>query len=226
VPISEHDLKLLWGRAAGRCSRCREDLTPELQSGSALVLGEMAHVVARRINGPRGSDGFPVELLDSYDNHILLCPTDHTRIDKAPQEFSVEQILAWKNAHEQWVRDCLSGMRLATRRELGSMLGRLLRANKQIFAAARESAESNPLGDGRLLWELRKASTVIPNNRQIVALIEANEDLLSDLEFETFVRFREHAADLEFSTFYGTERNPNALFPSEFQEAAESMLQE
>jgi len=77
-----------------------------------------------------------------------------------------------------------------------------------------------------LLWELRKASTVIPNNRQIVALIEANEDLLSDPEFETFVRFREHAADLEFSTFYGTERNPNALFPSEFQEAAESMLQE
>jgi hypothetical protein len=43
VPISEQDLKLLWGRAAGRCSRCREDLTPKLQSGLALVLGEMAH---------------------------------------------------------------------------------------------------------------------------------------------------------------------------------------
>jgi len=189
----------------------------------ALVLGEMAHVVARRVNGPRGSDGFPVELLDSCDNHILLCPTDHTRIDKAPQEFSVEQILAWKNAHEQWVRDRLRGMRLATRRELGSMLGRLLRANNQIFVAARESAESNPLGDGRLLWELRKASKVIPNNRQIVELIEANENLFSDVELETFVRFREHAADLEFSTFYGTERNPNALFPSEFQEAVQCM---
>jgi len=69
----------------------------------------MAHVVARRKNGPRGSEHVPNYLLDTYANLILLCPNHHRQIDDAPHDFTVTQILTWKEAHESWVQSTLSG---------------------------------------------------------------------------------------------------------------------
>jgi hypothetical protein len=47
------DIKLLWGRAANRCSfpECRMMLTTE---GDNSLIGENAHIVARSPDGPRG----------------------------------------------------------------------------------------------------------------------------------------------------------------------------
>ena len=42
--IGEADLKKLWGRAAGRCALCGNDLLPLLGS-QPDVIGEMAHVI-------------------------------------------------------------------------------------------------------------------------------------------------------------------------------------
>ena len=42
--IDEADLKRLWGRAAGRCALCGNDLLPLLGS-KPDVIGEMAHVI-------------------------------------------------------------------------------------------------------------------------------------------------------------------------------------
>jgi hypothetical protein len=48
MSISELDIKLLWGRAAGICSNpeCQKDLTTLLETGgTGYIIGEMAHVV-------------------------------------------------------------------------------------------------------------------------------------------------------------------------------------
>src|SRR2546427_94615 len=94
------DTKLLWGRAAGRCSkpRCGDHVTRYAVRGEDYLVGEMAHMIAQARHGPRG-DGEGGD--DSYDNLILLCPTHHREVDKAPDdEFPVELLREWKAKHE------------------------------------------------------------------------------------------------------------------------------
>ena len=74
MTISSKDIKKLWGLAAGRCScpGCSEACIKFFRDGDPTVIGEMAHVVAKKPGGPRGvvSGGD-----DTYENLVLLCPT-------------------------------------------------------------------------------------------------------------------------------------------------------
>jgi hypothetical protein len=83
MAISQKDIKLLWGRSGNRCSICKTELT---QNSSALnsefTLGEMAHIVGEKEDAPRGTSVLSSDERNSYHNLILLCPTDHTIIDK------------------------------------------------------------------------------------------------------------------------------------------------
>lgn len=105
MPISEADMKILWGGAAGRCSnpRCRRELIEVLPSGKRVHVGEHAHVIADSPAGPRGRAGSTRAVTDPYENHILLCGTCHTLIDKSPGDFPPELLHAWKRNHESWV---------------------------------------------------------------------------------------------------------------------------
>jgi hypothetical protein len=89
--ISLKSHKRLWGRVAGRCSflNCRIQLVED----GAGVLGEVAHIVAERRDGPRGSDPLDDELRNEYENLILLCPNHHTEIDKVqPDLYTVAKL--------------------------------------------------------------------------------------------------------------------------------------
>jgi len=110
VSISLVSRKLLWGRAADRCSwpECRSPLSQDLvHTTGAIILGQEAHIVAREQDGPRGQSTLTTEERDEYANLILLCAHDHTRIDKAPEEYTVEFLLDTKKAHESWVQETL-----------------------------------------------------------------------------------------------------------------------
>lgn len=99
--ISERDIKLLWGRAAGRCSICRVRVTEDKQTVTdAFPFGENAHIVAEKPKGPRGDGDLIESLRDSYLNLILLCPTCHRKVDKAPEDYPVERLHEIKRAHE------------------------------------------------------------------------------------------------------------------------------
>lgn len=100
MSITKVDEKLLWGRAAGLCSNptCRDDLT-ELVSKGTYTIGEMAHIIARKEGGARGIEGGGS---DSYSNLILLCPTCHKHVDKAPEGTYPEDLLhRWKSEVEE-----------------------------------------------------------------------------------------------------------------------------
>ena len=106
MSISDPDIKLLWGRAAGMCSNphCQKDLTILLENGeAAYIIGEMAHVVARQPMGPRGRQAGGS---DSYQNLLLLCPSCHRIIDKAPvNQFPENMLFKWKEEHENRIRE-------------------------------------------------------------------------------------------------------------------------
>lgn len=110
MAISTLSRKLLWGHAASHCAMpsCRRELSHRSDfSGGAVLVGEEAHIVAKSPDGPRGDSPLSAEQRDEYSNLILLCPTDHAMIDKAPNAFSVSALLDIKEQHEAWVRTAL-----------------------------------------------------------------------------------------------------------------------
>ena len=107
---ADRDLKLLWGLAAARCSKpdCRRSVVAEASAEDPeAVLGEIAHIVAFADQGPRADPTYPRESRNKYDNLILLCPTDHTLVDKQGATYSIGELREWKASHERWVIDRL-----------------------------------------------------------------------------------------------------------------------
>jgi hypothetical protein len=98
--MRELDIKLLWGQSGNRCAICKMELST---NGDKYTLGEMAHIVGRSADGPRGNEDLPLDERDNYSNLILLCPTHHCEIDKDPDTWSRSKLLAQKSEHEQWV---------------------------------------------------------------------------------------------------------------------------
>lgn len=109
MAISQKDIKLLWSRAAGRCSICRTELFHDKNSTSeTLLIGEQAHIIAEESNGPRGTSPLSLEERNSYHNLILLCPNHHSEIDKNTEDYPPEKVYVIKSRHEIWVQQTLS----------------------------------------------------------------------------------------------------------------------
>lgn len=114
----DQTLKLLWGRAAGRCSApwCRVNLiAEETDYDPAVPIGEIAHVEAAADGGPRANRALSRERRDSYENLILLCAHCHARFDRQEKSHSVEYIRQLKQDHEAWVKASLPERGRSTR---------------------------------------------------------------------------------------------------------------
>jgi len=85
---------------------CRRVLTPESDNVAAggIVVGENCHIVAEKVDGPRG--GYPVPEADRnrYPNLILLCNIHHKIVDTDVISWPVEKLHQIKNDHENWVK--------------------------------------------------------------------------------------------------------------------------
>ena len=107
MPISDHDRRVLWGRSGNRCAICRKSLVEEkTASDREALVGQEAHIVARRPGGPRGGL-LATKELDKYDNLILLCASHHEVVDSQPGYYTRERLHRIKAEHERWVEDSL-----------------------------------------------------------------------------------------------------------------------
>jgi hypothetical protein len=78
------------------------------KDGSALI-GELAHMIAEKEDGPRGSSALTPEQRDLYDNLLLLCRNHHGEIDRQPESWPVARLQQIKADHEAWVSQSLFG---------------------------------------------------------------------------------------------------------------------
>lgn len=101
MAITNRTRKMLWGRAAGRCTLCNSDLVldPSDSADREAVVGDECHIVAQQPGGARA--GRPPGGIDDYDNLILLCGVDHKRVDDQPGHFTIERLKALKAEHER-----------------------------------------------------------------------------------------------------------------------------
>src|SRR5947207_14763113 len=81
---------LLFVRAGGRCQfdGCNEYLLEHPLTLTRGNFGQMAHVVAFKKDGPRGSGPRPKDIND-VGNLMLLCPSCHKLIDTHPDKYPV-----------------------------------------------------------------------------------------------------------------------------------------
>lgn len=103
-------LKLLWGRAAGRCAMpdCRVELfVTEDNYDPVCVIGEMGHIAASSNAGPRANVEIDLRIRDKYENLILLCRNCHRKIDTLKLSYPHERLFEIKASHEAWVRTAL-----------------------------------------------------------------------------------------------------------------------
>ncbi len=217
MAIGLSDAKILWGRAGGRCSNpdCRADVTKTLQDKS-IHYGEMAHVIANAAAGPRG-DGEGGN--DTYENLILLCSNCHTLVDKAPESYSRDTLLAWKKDREDEVIQAGTDRKFSTLPELKFEVGVLLAENKEIFTQLgpkSQVADDDPGSSAVTIWEARKMDTILPNNRRIINLIGGNLSLASKEDIVAFLKFKSHARAFEEHQYDKKEFYP--LFPVNFEE--------
>ena len=104
--------KILWGRAAGRCSHpdCRLDVFfDEEEADTPSLVGEMCHIVAEN-DGARADPDMPIDQKNSYANLILLCRNHHRIIDdpaNGEANYPIARLHEMKRQHEAWVRDQL-----------------------------------------------------------------------------------------------------------------------
>jgi HNH endonuclease len=219
MAISEADGKLLWGRAAGICSNptCRADLTAILQGLKSYNVGEMAHIIARSEDGPRGASGGDS---DQYANLVLLCPTCHRHIDKSPDgTYTIEQLHQWKRDHESAIRLRMSEVVYEKLSELKGKVAMLLMENNMIWEQCgpqSKVAQEDPGSNAYKIWNLRKLDTVIPNNQKITNMIEANIKLLDVDDYKVFLLFKNHATSFEANQYCRV--SSYALFPTDFSE--------
>lgn len=72
------------------------------------IVGEAAHIVAEKEDGPRGKSELSREERDKYSNLLLLCNVHHKQIDDQTQHFTVEKLYQIKRNHEDWVQSQLN----------------------------------------------------------------------------------------------------------------------
>lgn len=107
--IDNKTRKMLWGRSGNRCVFCRAALIIEPTAKSdASIVGEECHIHSSKTNGPRHEVTYPVELLDSYENLILLCSVHHKMIDDQYDTYTAKILKDMKINHEKWVAEKLS----------------------------------------------------------------------------------------------------------------------
>jgi SMODS-associated and fused to various effectors sensor domain len=103
-------LKLLWGRAAGRCAMpsCRIELfITDDDYDPVCVIGEMGHIAASSDGGPRANQALTSRERDSYANLVLFCRNCHRQIDTLKQSYPEQRLREIKANHEAWVRTAL-----------------------------------------------------------------------------------------------------------------------
>jgi hypothetical protein len=219
MSISEKDVKKLWGLAAGICSfpGCDTDCIQFVDADDPTLVGEMAHIIAKKQKGRRGKPGGGS---NDYTNLILLCPTHHTLVDKAPEgKFSELTLLDWKRNHEEAVRRRLVVPEFSCRKGLAQYVLRLLIDNEQTwvtYGPESHAALSDPLSNMARQWTLRKISHILPKNRLVADAVQRNSALFSPAEYRLCAEFVEHASGFERSAYERLDSVPR--FPKQFEE--------
>lgn len=214
-----HTQRRLFASSAGYCQNpsCAEKLFDEA-GGKSFLIAEMAHVFAAQDDGPRPNAELSDEERGAFENLIVLCANCHTMVDKAPDAFPDSLMKRWKREHEQKLSALFGVKRFEDRETVRDFIEPLLIENRTIFEMYGPHIQqaNNPESGAAERWKRKVLTIIIPNNRKVLTLADANRHLLSEGEKITKEKFRQHIDDLE--AFHIEEvRQDSSRFPIEME---------
>jgi len=159
----------------------------------------MAHVFAANDGGPRANPNLSVEERGAFKNLVVLCANCHTMVDKAPDAFPDTMMLEWKREHANKLQGLFGAVKFGDRADARQVVEPLLAQNLAIFQQYGPHIEAarNPESGAAEQWKRKMISCILPNNRRLLAVLDANRHLLNYNEKSTLELFRQHVDDLE-----------------------------
>lgn len=96
----ESTLKKLFALSRNRCafSACATQIVDPM---SGIVTGEICHIKARNVNGPRYDSHKTDEERHAYSNLIILCRLHHRIVDEQAARFTADLLSEMKEIHER-----------------------------------------------------------------------------------------------------------------------------
>ena len=101
IPLSE--VKRLYAVSGNRCAHpgCDQLLCEPGDAGEpSLSTGEIAHIIAESIQGPRGRAPLSERDRNRAENLVLLCERHHKIVDARPHIYTVDVLREMKRRHE------------------------------------------------------------------------------------------------------------------------------
>jgi hypothetical protein len=191
-----------------------------VETGSATVhIAEMAHIIAATDGGPRADATVSGKDRGAYENLILLCANCHTLIDKAPDDFPDPLVRGWKKTHSDRIQQAFGLMPYPDRSGARAAVEQLLRQNYHVFMQLGPDNDYryDPESDQALVWQRKMLSVILPNNRKILGIADANRRHMSEKEQACVEAFRQHVDDLETKHVAGGN-DPASRFPTEMRD--------
>lgn len=215
VSPNEQTKVRLFASSAGHCQNpnCLRRLF-ENAGETQFHIAEMAHIVAASKTGPRPTPIRSVEYRSSYDNLILLCPNCHTTVDKAPNYYTEDTIKEWKLRHEERIAAAFGATECSTRVRARALIEPFLSENQTIFHTygPNNDYRSNPESPMAATWRRKVYERILPNNRRLLSILDANRIHLNAEEESTLELFRQHIDDLE-ARHLGENHTGTVQFP-------------
>jgi hypothetical protein len=210
----------LFAHSGGYCQnpQCLLGLFVDTDS-SKLHIAEIAHIVAASDAGPRADAELSDEERGSFENLILLCPTCHTTIDKASKDFPDTTVREWKHRHAERIAATFGVVEYPGRRDARRAIDPALAENEAIFReyGSENEYRSDPESELADVWKRKVLLQILPNNRRILAILDANRGLLRSSELTTLEDFRQHVDDLEARHLGEGRKGVGRRFPVEME---------
>lgn len=151
---------------------------------------------------------------------VVLCPTCHTVVDKATEEYPADVLRGWKRRSQE-ARAVAHGTPVFTSRsEAREFVEGLLGANRAVFDLYGPLDEV--FDDTRAeQWRRHVNDTIIPNNQTLLRVLQVNRGLLTGPEKATAHMFAVHVQELEERHLEGNWTPGSTKFPN----AMESILE-
>jgi hypothetical protein len=190
----------LFADSAGFCQRpsCQQRLFVDTDSRNVHV-AEMAHVFAASNKGPRANFELTEEERGAYENLVLLCPSCHTIVDKAPEDFPDHLLVEWKRRHVERIAAVFGAIAYGSRHAAREAIEPALAENRVIFDeyGPENDYRFDPESELAQVWQRKVLSSILPNNRKVLAILDANRCHLRGQELTALEQFRQHIDDLE-----------------------------
>lgn len=195
-----HTKLRLFADSGGYCQRPECPSRLFIDTGTKNIhVAEMAHIIGASGKGPRADATVTPADKGSYDNLILLCANCHTTIDKATEDFPDNMIREWKRKHVEQIRSLFGAVEYQDRATARKAIEPALRENRAVFDqyGPNNDYRMDPESELAKVWQRKMRAIILPNNRKILAILDANRRHLSQPEAETLEAFRQHIDDLE-----------------------------